>query len=91
MPGDPLRAAARHRLFLDPDLRAQHAHRHFELGFFLDQPGVDAGASVARTADRAGHEHALDRCARLAATRVLHQSHRRVAVGVPNLRLLIAH
>ena len=91
MLGDPLRVTTRHWLFPNTDIHTECADRHSELGRFLDQPRVDAGARLARTAHRASNEHALGRCPRVTATRVLYQGHRRVDVSVSDLRLLVVN
>lgn len=88
--GDPICLAPGHRLFPHTSLRSEYFDRYPVVGLLLDQHRSDSSSRIARPAHRAHDDHAEFWCSHHAASRVIHQSHRRLDVNLPRLRLYFA-
>jgi len=80
-------SSARLWLLPDSDLRAQYAGRDPVLGLVLDQRWRTLNHEIHRPTDRVDHDHSVDGRQLVDATRVVHQSYRRLDVDVFTVRV----
>jgi len=87
VPGNRILFAPRHRILFHPALHTEPARRHPVLGLVLDQRRRQSGARFHRPADSADVDDSVDGRQRVSAARQLRQSHRRLDVGLPCVRV----
>ena len=87
MPGNLILSAPRHRVLFYPALHPEPARRHPVVGVVLDQRRRQPGARLHRSADRSHVHDPVDCRQRISAASQLRQSHRRLDVCLPCIRL----
>ena len=73
------------------DVLAQLPRRTAVVAVLLDRPGVGAGTNVAEYPDHPDHHHAEQRSAAQHASRLVHESHRRLDGHLSGVRVRRVH